>query len=71
MLELGNSSSEPQERDLLRRSPFSRQFKLLLNRFYTKSSRNPIAYIALVFMGIMQGLFQASIFGGAGAEDYT
>ena len=37
---------------------------------YVQAIRVPIAFTALIFMAIMQGLLQATIFGGVGAQDF-
>ena len=33
--------------------------------------RMPLAFVALIMMAFFQGLFQASIFKGVGAEEYN
>lgn len=66
-----NEGSFIRQQELLRSSTTYEQYKLLCGRGFVMATRNPIAYIALVFLGIMQGLFQASIFKGVGALDFT
>ena len=70
MKALGGGLASLRLNALTRSVPLGQQYKLLLKRIYTQAFRVPIAFFALIIMAIMQGLLQASIFGGVGAQDY-
>ena len=50
---------------------FAKQYCLIFKRFMLYAVRTPISVVFFALMACFQGLLQASIFNGVGAEKFT